>query len=59
MNRQEYKTLRKSKSFQRVIRAEKMEHDIYEMLPYFKDALLIGDSMAESILDFCFENIMC
>lgn len=52
MDAREYDTLRKEKSYKRVIKEEKRDKAIYKMLPYYEHAILLGDSLAESILDF-------
>lgn len=52
MDLREYNTLCKEKSYKRVIKDEKREKAIYRMLPYYEHTLLLGDSIAESILDF-------
>lgn len=52
MDLKEYERLRKEKSYRRVIKEEKKDLEIYQMLPYYEDCILLGDSMAESILDF-------
>ena len=52
MDVKEYERLRKEKSYRRVVREEKREKEIYHMLPYYEDCVLLGDSIAESILDF-------
>ncbi len=41
------------------ISKKKQTQPIYEMVPCYEEAVILGDSLAESILDFrCFENIM-
>ena len=52
MNTREYDTLRKERSYKRVIKSEKQSKAIYRMLPYYENAILLGDSIAESILDY-------
>lgn len=52
MDLKEYERLRKEKSYKRVIKEEKKDLEIYQMLPYYEDCILLGDSMAESILDY-------
>lgn len=52
MDLREYERLRKEKSYRRVIKEDKKELEIYQMLPYYEGCILLGDSMAESILDF-------
>lgn len=52
MDLKEYARLRKEKSYKRVIKEEKKDKEIYQMLPYYEDCILLGDSMAESILDY-------
>lgn len=52
MDIKEYERLRKEKSYKRVIREEKRGKEIYQMLPYYENCVLLGDSIAESILDF-------
>lgn len=52
MDAKEYERLRKEKSYKRIIADEKQGRAIYRMLPYYEDSVLLGDSIAESILDF-------
>lgn len=52
MDVKEYERLRKERSYKRIITEDKMGKAIYHMLPYYEDSVLLGDSIAESILDF-------
>lgn len=52
MDVKEYERLRKERSYKRVIADDKLGKAIYHMLPYYEDSVLLGDSIAESILDF-------
>lgn len=41
-----------SQNHRHLIKNEKQQKEIYAMLPYFQNAVVLGDSMAESILDY-------
>ena len=43
-------SVQKTRRYQ--IADEKQSQAIYEMVPYYEEALILGDSLAESILDF-------
>ncbi len=43
-------SVQKTRRYQ--IADEKQSQPIYEMVPYYEEALILGDSLAESILDF-------
>lgn len=44
--------MKKPQAYDSPTHKDKSEKEIYAMLPYFQNAVVLGDSMAESILDY-------
>lgn len=52
-------TAKKEKTYVNYLSEKKRNKAIYAMLPYYENVIILGDSLAESILDYSEARALC